>query len=68
LLERAIVGDVAFVKAYKVDALGNCYFRGSARNFNWVMGRAGKVTIVEAEKSFSPARLLPRTSICATST
>ncbi|ANB12869.1 hypothetical protein AWJ20_1147 [Sugiyamaella lignohabitans] len=57
LLERAIVGDVAFVKAYKADTFGNCYFRGSARNFNSVMGRAGKVTIVEAEHIVQPGEI-----------
>jgi 3-oxoacid CoA-transferase len=59
LLEKAIVGDVAFVKAYKADTMGNCYFRGSARNFNSVMGRAGKVTIVEAENIVRPGEIAP---------
>ncbi|KAK9470401.1 uncharacterized protein V1510DRAFT_423165 [Dipodascopsis tothii] len=49
LLERAIKGDVAFVRAHKADALGNCVFRYTARNFNVVMAKAAAVTIVEAE-------------------
>lgn len=49
IMERAIVGDYAFIKAYKADTAGNLWFRGSARNFNSAMARAGKITIVEAE-------------------
>ncbi|KAK9474933.1 3-oxoacid CoA-transferase [Dipodascopsis tothii] len=49
LLEEALAGDVALIKAHKVDTLGNCHFRLSARNFNGAMARAGRLTIVEAE-------------------
>ena len=28
LLEPAIQGDVAIIKAFKADTLGNCWFRG----------------------------------------
>ncbi|KAK9452825.1 hypothetical protein V1511DRAFT_526605 [Dipodascopsis uninucleata] len=59
LLQQAIVGDIAFVKAYKADMYGNCYFRKAARNFNSVMGRAGKVTIVEAEHIVEPGEIPP---------
>ncbi|CUM62472.1 uncharacterized protein PRCAT00000022001 [Priceomyces carsonii] len=59
LLEEAIIGDVAFVKAYKADHLGNCWFRGSARNFNSVFARAGKLTIVEAEEIVQPGEIKP---------
>ncbi|ABN67967.1 3-oxoacid CoA-transferase Succinyl-CoA:alpha-ketoacid-CoA transferase [Scheffersomyces stipitis CBS 6054] len=59
LLEPAIVGDVAFVKAYKADTLGNCWFRGASRNFNSVMGRNAKLTIVEAENIVEPGEITP---------
>lgn len=49
VLEEAIRGDYAFVKAWRADALGNCQFRLAAANFNGAMGRAGALTIVEAE-------------------
>uniref|UniRef100_A0A060T9I3 Succinyl-CoA:3-ketoacid-coenzyme A transferase n=1 Tax=Blastobotrys adeninivorans TaxID=409370 RepID=A0A060T9I3_BLAAD len=49
VLEKSIFADVAFIKAYKVDKAGNCYFRGSSRNFNQAMGKAAKHTVVEAE-------------------
>lgn len=59
LLEPAINGDVAVVKAYKADTLGNCWFRGAARNFNSVMGRNAKLTIVEAEHIVEPGEIQP---------
>lgn len=49
VLEEAIRGDWAFVKAWKADKLGNCQFRYAAANFNGAMGRNAKMTVVEAE-------------------
>lgn len=49
VMEEAIPGDVAFVKAYKADRLGNAQFRLAAQNFNGAMARNAKMTIVEAE-------------------
>lgn len=57
LLEKALVGDVSVVKAFKADKFGNLYFRGSARNFNSAMARAGKITIVEAENIVEPGEI-----------
>jgi len=34
VMEKAITGDVALIKACKSDALGNLVFRGTAQNFN----------------------------------
>ncbi|KAK6202758.1 uncharacterized protein RJT21DRAFT_118834 [Scheffersomyces amazonensis] len=59
LLEPAIFGDVAIIKAYKVDTLGNCWFRGSSRNFNSAFGRNAKLTIVEAENIVEPGAIAP---------
>lgn len=49
VMEEAIRGDVAFIKAWKADSLGNCQFRFSAANFNGAMGRNATLTVVEAE-------------------
>lgn len=49
VMEEAIKGDYAFIKAWKADKLGNCQFRYAAANFNGAMGRNAKVTIVETE-------------------
>ncbi|KAI1370992.1 coenzyme A transferase [Hypoxylon crocopeplum] len=59
LLEHAIAGDYAFVKAYKADKLGNCQFRLAANNFNGAMGRNAKMTIVEAEHVVEPGEIPP---------
>lgn len=50
IMEEAIVGDFALVKAQKADELGNLVFNKSARNFNPTMCRAAKCTIVEVEE------------------
>lgn len=50
IMERAIVGDFALIKAWKADRAGNVVFRKTARNFNQPMCKAAKVTIVEVEE------------------
>jgi 3-oxoacid CoA-transferase A subunit len=50
VLERAIRGDFALVKAWKADPFGNLIFRKTARNFNPMMAAAGKITIAEVEE------------------
>nr|CAI5850214.1 unnamed protein product [Callosobruchus analis] len=50
IMEEAITGDFALIKAWRADRAGNCLFRKSARNFNPPMARAAKTTIVEVEE------------------
>jgi 3-oxoacid CoA-transferase subunit A len=50
LMERAITGDFALVKAWKGDRYGNLVFRRTARNFNPLAAMAGRVTIAEVEE------------------
>ncbi|SCW43761.1 3-oxoacid CoA-transferase subunit A [Paenibacillus tianmuensis] len=59
LLERAIVGDFALVKAWKADPLGNLVFRKTSRNFNPMAAAAGKITIAEAEEIVGVGELDP---------
>lgn len=47
VLEPSIPGDVAFIRAWKVDEVGNCVFRYTSQNFNTVMAKNAKLTIVE---------------------
>lgn len=49
LLEKALRGDFALVKAHKVDPRGNLTYRMAARNFNPVMAMAADHVIVEAK-------------------
>lgn len=50
LLEKAIKGDLAIIKAWKADYSGNLVFRKTARNFNPPMAKAGKICVVEVEE------------------
>ena len=59
LLERAITGDFALVKAWKADRSGNLVFRKTSRNFNPLCATAGKVTIVEVEQLVETGELDP---------
>jgi 3-oxoacid CoA-transferase subunit A len=59
VLERAIRGDFAIVKAWKGDAWGNLVFRKTSRNFNPLCAQAGKITIVEVEELVEVGALDP---------
>ena len=59
LLEPAISGDVAIIRAHKVDTMGNCVFHSTARNFNDVFARAAPITIVEAEEIVNVGEIPP---------
>lgn len=59
ILEEAITGDFAFVKAWKADKSGNCIFRKTSRNFNPLVAKAGKITIVEVEEIVEVGELDP---------
>ncbi|EWZ84428.1 hypothetical protein FOQG_09100 [Fusarium oxysporum f. sp. raphani 54005] len=49
LMETAIEGDVAIIRAWKADKEGNCVFRYATKAFGPIMAKAAKLTIVEAE-------------------
>lgn len=59
VMERAIKGDFALVKAWKADRLGNLVYRKTARNFNPMMATAGKICIAEVEEIVEPGELDP---------
>ena len=59
VLEEAIAGDYAFIKAWKADRLGNVVFRLSAQNFNGAMARNSQHTIVEADQIVEPGAIDP---------
>jgi 3-oxoacid CoA-transferase subunit A len=50
VLESAIVGDFALVKAQRGDRHGNLVFEKTARNFNPLCAMAGKITVAEVEE------------------
>jgi len=50
ILEYAIRGDFALIKADKADRWGNLVYRKSQRNFNPVMATGARVTIAEVDE------------------
>jgi 3-oxoacid CoA-transferase subunit A len=50
VLEEAITGDFAIVKAWRGDRYGNLVYRHTAKNFNPMCAAAGKITIAEVEE------------------
>ena len=50
VLEPAIRGDFAIIKAWKGDRYGNLVYRSTAMNFNPMMATAADITIAEVEE------------------
>jgi 3-oxoacid CoA-transferase/3-oxoacid CoA-transferase subunit A len=59
VLEPAITGDFALVKAWKGDRFGNLVYRHTAMNFNPMIATAGKLTIAEVEEIVEVGALDP---------
>ncbi|MGE0545522.1 MAG: CoA transferase subunit A [Kofleriaceae bacterium] len=59
VLERALPGDVALVRAAMADRFGNVRFKRTARNFNPVMATAAKLTIVECDQLLANGAIDP---------
>jgi 3-oxoacid CoA-transferase subunit A len=59
VLEEAIRGDFALVKAWRGDRWGNLVYRKAARNFNPMCATAGRVTIAEVEELVDVGQLDP---------
>ena len=61
VLERALHGDFAFIKAWRGDRWGNLVYRKTARNFNPMMATAADYVIAEVEELVEPGKLDPDT-------
>lgn len=59
VLEHALHADIALVKAYKSDGLGNLVYCKVARNFNPVMAMAAKHTIAQVSEIVETGDLDP---------
>jgi 3-oxoacid CoA-transferase subunit A len=59
ILERGIQADLALVKAWKADRLGNLIYRRTARNFNPNAATCGRITVAEVEILVEPGELDP---------
>lgn len=59
VLERALRGNFAFIKAWKGDRWGNLIYRKTARNFNPMMATAADHVIAEVEQLVELGQLPP---------
>jgi len=59
VLERALHGDFAFIKAWKGDRMGNLVYRKTTRNFNPMMATAADHVIAEVEELVESGELDP---------
>jgi 3-oxoacid CoA-transferase A subunit len=63
VLEAPIRADVSLVYAARADALGNLWYRRTARNFNPLMASAATVTIAEAGEVVAVGGLDPESVV-----
>jgi 3-oxoacid CoA-transferase A subunit len=59
ILERAIHADVALIRAFRADTLGNLVYYKTARNFNPLMAMAARLTIAEVDEIVPAGELDP---------
>jgi len=59
LLETALRGNVALVKATVADKAGNCFMRSTTKNFGAIMAKAADYVIVEAKRIVETGELDP---------
>ena len=59
ILETGIRVDLALVKAWKADEVGNLVYRKTARNFNPAVAMCGKTTVAEVEEIVPAGALDP---------
>ena len=63
MLEHAITGDYAFIKAHRADRWGNIVYRKTQRNFNPVMATAARITIAEVSEMVAVGDLDPESIV-----
>ena len=63
VLEYPIKGDVALIKAFRADTLGNLVYRKTARNFGPVMATAATITVVQVSEIVQPGGIDPEVVI-----
>lgn len=59
VLEYPLRGDIALIKAYRADRMGNAVFKYSGMNFNPLMAMAADTVILEAEVIVEPGEIEP---------
>jgi len=59
LLQESLTADVAIIKAWKADSLGNLVYYKTAQNFNPIMATAADYVIVEVDEFVELGELSP---------
>lgn len=59
IFEPAIRANVALIRAWKADSLGNLVYYKTARNFNPIMATAADIVIAEVDEIVKPGELSP---------
>lgn len=59
ILELPMKADVALIRAYKADRMGNLIYRGTNRNFNPAMAAAANIVIAEVDSVVDVGELGP---------
>lgn len=63
LLEKPLRADVALIRAYKADRMGNLTYYGTNRNFNPTMATAADLVIAEVDSIVEVGELNPDTVV-----
>lgn len=56
---KPLKADVTLISGYKVDKMGNVWYKGTTRNFSLPMATAAKVVICEADNLVEPGEIEP---------
>ncbi|MBC9251485.1 succinyl-CoA--3-ketoacid-CoA transferase [Pseudomonas alcaligenes] len=59
VMERGLTADLALIKGAKADRAGNLVFNKTARNFNPLCAKAGRVCVAEVEEIVEVGELAP---------
>jgi len=59
LLMKPVHADVALLNGYKVDKMGNIWYKGTTRNFNPLMAMAADVVVGEADNVVEVGEIAP---------
>ena len=59
LLMKPVHADVALLNGYKVDKMGNIWYKGTSRNFNPLMAMAADVVVCEADNVVEVGEIAP---------
>ncbi|HOO62479.1 MAG TPA: CoA transferase subunit A [Synergistaceae bacterium] len=63
LLELPLRAEVALIRAYQADRMGNLTYFGTNQNFNPAMAGAAKIVIAEVDEVVTPGALAPESIV-----